>query len=57
MTYKELILNLTALSQEQLDKEVTVELGPENVCYAAELRICAEEHSCLAVDYPVIFAP
>lgn len=49
MTYKELLEKLSTLSDEQLNCTVTVEMGPEDEYYPAELRICGDQ------DRPVIF--
>lgn len=55
ITYRDLLKELMELSDEQLECDVTVENGIENECFAAELRICAEEHDSLDEDHPVIY--
>lgn len=42
-------------TEEQLDCTVTVEMGVENECYPAELRVCADNHFCLDDNHPVIY--
>ena len=55
MNYKELLLYLKGLTEEQLLSDVIVEDPYENVCYKAELRIVGEGHEFLEEDYPVIY--
>ncbi len=55
ITYRELLKNLQKLSEDQLDSDVTVELGLSDECFPAEFRICGEEHDVLDEDHPVIY--
>lgn len=57
MTYRDLIKALLELNESQLNCDVTVELGPEDECYPAELRVCGPEHFALEDCHPVIFVP
>lgn len=54
-TYRDLLDHLKELSPEQLDCDITVELGPEDECFPATLRICGSDHELLNEDHPVIF--
>lgn len=59
MTYRELLAELQGLDDDQLDSDVTVELGLEDECYPAELRICDTDHfahnGSLDEFHPVIY--
>ncbi len=55
ITYRELLKELSELSDQQLACDVTVEYGVDNECYQAELRICAKTHDSLDEDHPVIY--
>lgn len=57
MTYRELRDRLFLLTEDQLDKQILVELGPEDEILEAELRVCGENHDLLEEDHPVIFVP
>ncbi len=57
MTYRELLNELVKLTPDQLYSDITVELGPEDECYPAELRICDIDHPSLDDKHPVIFVP
>lgn len=55
MTYRELFEKLGTLTESQLNCDLTVELGPEDECYPAELRIAGSEHDSLDENHPIIF--
>lgn len=55
ITYRQLRTMLNALTEEQLDCDVTVEDEYEEECYAAEFKICGSEHDSLEENHPVIF--
>jgi len=56
-TYRELLQSLLALDEKQLSMTVTVEMGPEDEYYPAELRITDSGHEVLDENHPVIFVP
>lgn len=56
MKYRELLEKLQNLTDQQLELDVTVELGMSAKCFSSELRICGEEHFALDEDHPVIYA-
>lgn len=55
MTYRELLEELSSLSDEQLDCTVTVEVELADECYPAEWRISGDEHPSLDPDHPIIY--
>jgi len=55
ITYRELIQRLNKLTDEQLDCDVTVDLGTSEECFAAEFRVCGENHWTLDDNHPVIY--
>lgn len=55
ITYRQLRTMLNALTEAQLDCDVTVEDSYEDECYTADFRICGNEHDSLDPDHPVIF--
>jgi len=57
ITYRTLAALINKMSEIQKDTDVTVEIETENECYAAELRICDDEHDSLDENHPVIFVP
>jgi hypothetical protein len=57
MTYRRLLKALSKLSPQQLDCDVTVELGVEEECFPAEFRIADVEHYTLDDNHPIIFVP
>lgn len=57
ITYRQLQKMLNALTDEQLNMDVTVECSIENECHAADLRICGKEHDSLEENHPVIYIP
>jgi hypothetical protein len=57
ITYRTLAALIEMMSEDQIDSDVTVEIGVEGECYAAELRICDGEHDSLDDDHPVIYIP
>lgn len=57
MKYKDLLYELLYMTDEQLNCDVTVELGQEEECFPAEFRICDIEHFCLDENHPVIYVP
>lgn len=55
MTYRDLLIKLQEMTNEQLDSTLTVEDGSANECYRGELRICGTEHDSLDENHPVIY--
>lgn len=55
MTYRQLMEEISRMTDEQKDAQVTVEDSFEEECYSAELRICGPEHQTLDDGYPVIY--
>ena len=56
MTYRELLEGLKQLTSEQLECDLTVELGLSDECCLGELRIADCEHD-LGEWHPVIYVP
>ena len=54
-TYRRLLKVLASMSDEQLDADITIEVGIDDECYPAELRFAGETHSSLEENHPVIF--
>jgi hypothetical protein len=57
ITYRTLAKLIDKMSDEQKDSDVTVEIQMDDECYAAELRICDDNHDSLDEDHPVLFVP
>lgn len=57
MTYRELLECLKQLTSEQLECDLTVELGLSDECCLGELRIADCEHDLLDEWHPVIYVP
>ena len=58
MTYRQMVQIMNEVfTEDQWESDVTVEDGIEEECYAAELRICGDNHDSLDEDHPVIFIP
>jgi hypothetical protein len=57
MTYKQLLGCLAELTSEQLDCNVTVELGLSDECLVGEFRIADCEHDILDEWHPIIYVP
>ena len=55
-TWRHLREALSFLSEEQLNADLTIELGQEDECFAAEFRVCGETHYSLEDGHPVLFA-
>lgn len=55
MTYRQLLSKMLTFTKEQLDSDVTIEMGIFNECFAANLRICGSEHESLDENHPVIY--
>lgn len=55
MTYRDLLAELSRMTDEQLSCDLTVELAIEDECIPAELRICGPNHDVLDEDHPVIY--
>jgi hypothetical protein len=57
MKYRELLESLKQLTSEQLECDLTVELGLSDECCLGELRIADCEHDLLDEWHPVIYVP
>jgi len=57
MTYRELARALLKMLGDELDKDVTVELGGSYRCFKADLRFCDSNHPVLDPYYPVVYVP
>ena len=55
MTYRDLLLNLQKLTDEQLDSTITVQDVIEDEYYPACFGICEKDNGVLDDEHPVIF--
>ncbi len=55
MIYQELLNQLLSFSKERLLQTVTVELGIEDECFTADLRICGSDHDSLDEGRVVLY--
>lgn len=57
ISYRTLAALIGMMTEEQKDSDVTVEDAGQKECFAAELRICGENHDSLDHGHPVIYIP
>lgn len=55
ITYRTLQKLIAKMNEDQLNSDLTVEVGDDDECFAAELRIAGDNHGSLDDGHPVIY--